>query len=318
VLTAALLPALVACVGAAVGAFLSFAPWAVGARADPWLLWGPLLLGVAASLAAALVFARSLWRLLLTPLAEVSDRALELAQGDFGVQVRTAGGDLTGLVQTFNYMSNQLLAYAEENKRLYGTLEDGYLETIVALANSLDSKDAYTRGHSQRVGDLSVEIGRELGLPESELRLLRYGGILHDIGKIGIVESILHKSSRLTEQEMAVMREHPMIGDAIVGPIRFLNPVRAAIRHHHERFDGSGYPDRLSGDEIPLIARVVACADTFDACTSQRPYQPAMSHSVAMEIVSNLSGKQLDPRVVEALARVVQREAAATPVPLAS
>jgi putative nucleotidyltransferase with HDIG domain len=275
-------------------------------------------LGVAASLAAALVFARSLWRLLLTPLGEVSRRALELARGEFGVQVQVPGGDLTGLVETFNYMSNQLLAYAEENRRLYGTLEDGYLDTIVALANSLDSKDAYTRGHSQRVGELSVEIGRELGLPESELRLLRYGGILHDIGKIGIVESILHKASRLTEEEMTVMREHPMIGDSIVGPIRFLNPVRAAIRHHHERFDGSGYPDGLRGDQIPLIARVVACADTFDACTSQRPYQPAMSHPVALEIIAGLRGKQLDPRVVDALTRLVLREAASAPVPLAS
>src|SRR5690348_14039046 len=173
-------------------------------------------------------------------------------------------------------MSKQLQAYDEENRGLYESLEQGYLETIVALANSIDSKDAYTRGHSQRVGDTAVEIGRELGLTERELKLLHYGGILHDIGKIGIVESILLKQSRLTEEEMLVMRDHPTIGDSIIGPVTFLNSVRSAVRNHHERWDGTGYPDGLKGDEIPLLARIVNCADTFDACTSTRPYQKAL------------------------------------------
>jgi HD-GYP domain-containing protein (c-di-GMP phosphodiesterase class II) len=216
--------------------------------------------------------------------------------------------ELGELAQTFNYMSKQLLAYDTENRGLYESLEKGYLETIVALANSIDSKDAYTRGHSQRVGDVAVEIGRELSLAERELRQLQYGGILHDIGKIGIVESILCKQSRLTDQEMAIMREHPAIGDAIIGPVSFLGSVRACVRHHHERWDGTGYPDRLKGEDIPLLARIVACADTFDACTSTRPYQKAMPLEKAMEILDNLSGAQLDPKVVMALRQVLAKQ----------
>ncbi len=208
----------------------------------------------------------------------------------------------------FNYMSKQLLAYDQENHRLYQSLEEGYLQTIVALANSIDSKDSYTRGHSQRVGDISVQIGRELGLSERELKHLQYGGILHDIGKIGIVESILCKQSRLTDEEMTIMREHPDIGDSIIKPVSFLGEVRSCVRNHHERWDGSGYPDKLQGEAIPLLARIVGCADTFDACTSTRPYQKAMPLEKAMEILDNLSGKQLDPNVVGALRRVLQKQ----------
>src|SRR5690348_6718265 len=146
-------------------------------------------------------------------------------------------------------MSKQLQAYDEENRGLYESLEQGYLDTIVALANSIDSKDAYTRGHSQRVADVSVEIGKEMGLTGREIRQLQFGGILHDVGKIGIVDSILCKQSRLTDAEMAVMREHPTIGDTIIEPISFLAGVRACVRNHHERWDGSGYPDKLKGKD---------------------------------------------------------------------
>ncbi|MFP2912116.1 HD domain-containing phosphohydrolase [Pyxidicoccus sp. 3LFB2] len=263
-----------------------------------------LLLGgaILVALVLAALFSRNLTR----PLKGFTTGALELARGKFGVEVDVPQkNELGELAQTFNYMSKQLLAYDMENRGLYESLEKGYLETIVALANSIDSKDAYTRGHSQRVGDVAVEIGRELNLTERELRQLQYGGILHDIGKIGIVESILCKQSRLTDQEMAIMREHPAIGDAIIGPVSFLGAVRACVRHHHERWDGTGYPDRLKGEDIPLLARIVACADTFDACTSTRPYQKAMPLEKAMEILDNLSGAQLDPKVVLALRQVV-------------
>ncbi|HVG61345.1 MAG TPA: HD domain-containing phosphohydrolase, partial [Hyalangium sp.] len=216
--------------------------------------------------------------------------------------------ELGELAQTFNYMSKQLMAYDQENRRLYESLEQGYLETIVALANSIDSKDAYTRGHSQRVGDVAVEIGRELNLPERQLKQLQYGGILHDIGKIGIVESILCKQSRLTDAEMAIMREHPAIGDSIIGPVSFLAGVRTCVRSHHERWDGTGYPDKIKGEDIPLLARIVACADTFDACTSTRPYQKAMPLEQAMQILDKLSGAQLDPKVVVALRGVLQKK----------
>ncbi|NTX08143.1 HD domain-containing protein [Myxococcus sp. CA051A] len=268
-----------------------------------------ILLGLGAAILVALVMAALFSRNLTRPLKVFTDGALELARGKFGVEVKIPQKNEVGeLAQTFNYMSKQLLAYDMENRGLYESLEKGYLETIVALANSIDSKDAYTRGHSQRVGDLSVEIGRELNLTERELRQLQYGGILHDIGKIGIVESILCKQTKLTDQEMAIMREHPAIGDAIIGPVSFLGAVRACVRHHHERWDGTGYPDKLRGDDIPLLARIVACADTFDACTSTRPYQKAMPLEKAMEILDSLTGAQLDPQVVAALQRVVAKK----------
>ncbi|MFP2963504.1 HD domain-containing phosphohydrolase [Myxococcus sp. 1LA] len=268
-----------------------------------------ILLGLGAAILVAVVLAALFSRNLTRPLKGFISGALELAHGKFGVEVDIPQkNELGELAQTFNYMSKQLLAYDMENRGLYESLEKGYLETIVALANSIDSKDAYTRGHSQRVGDVSVQIGRELNLTERELRQLQYGGILHDIGKIGIVESILCKQTKLTDQEMAIMREHPAIGDAIIGPVSFLGAVRACVRHHHERWDGTGYPDKLRGEDIPLLARIVACADTFDACTSTRPYQKAMPLEKAMEILDNLSGAQLDPKVVQALKQVLAKQ----------
>jgi HD-GYP domain-containing protein (c-di-GMP phosphodiesterase class II) len=267
--------------------------------------WALALAATAVAAALAWLFARSVTR----PLRGFIEGALKIARGTFGVEVAVKSkNELGELAQTFNYMSKQLGAYDEETKRLYQSLESGYLETIVALANSIDSKDAYTRGHSQRVGDVAVEIGREMGLTEIQLRQLQYGGILHDIGKIGIVESILCKKSRLTDEEMVVMREHPAIGHSIVEPVSFLAPVRDAVRYHHENWDGTGYPDKLAGKDIPLIARIVACADTFDACTSTRPYQKAMPLEKAMEVLEGVKGARLDPDTVDALRRVLEKK----------
>jgi HD-GYP domain-containing protein (c-di-GMP phosphodiesterase class II) len=266
-------------------------------------------LGLAGALGVALCLAALFSRNLTRPLHGFGAAALDIAKGNFGVRVNLRSkNELGELAQTFNYMSSALQAYDQETKGLYGSLEEGYLETIVSLANSIDSKDPYTRGHSQRVADLCVEIGRELGMTERQLKQLRYGGILHDVGKIGIPEVILCKGSRLTEQEMQIMREHPLIGDSIIQPVSFLAGVRTAARNHHERWDGTGYPDRLKGEEIPLIARIVNCADTFDACTSTRPYQKALPLDQAMEIVEKLRCKQLDPKVIDALRQVVAKK----------
>jgi len=268
-----------------------------------------ILLGLGGAILVACVLAAIFSRNLTRPLKNFTAKALELANGKFGAEVDIRQkNELGELAQTFNYMSKQLMAYDMENRRLYESLEQGYLETIVALANSIDSKDAYTRGHSQRVGDVAVEIGKELSLPERQLKQLQYGGILHDIGKIGIVESILCKQSRLTDAEMAIMREHPAIGDSIIGPVSFLAGVRSCVRSHHERWDGTGYPDKLKGEDIPMLARIVACADTFDACTSTRPYQKAMPLEQAMQILDKLTGAQLDPQVVGALRAVLQKK----------
>jgi putative nucleotidyltransferase with HDIG domain len=275
-----------------------------------------LVAATGVALLLALVFSRGLTR----PLKGFTRGALEIASGKFGTQVQVqTRNELGELASTFNYMSQQLLAYDKENRGLYESLERGYLETILALANSIDSKDAYTRGHSQRVGDMAAEIGRELGLPDRDVKQLRYGGILHDIGKIGITESILCKQTQLTPDEMSVMREHPSIGASIVAPVSFLGPARDAVRSHHEKWNGTGYPEGLKGQAIPLIARVVACADTWDACTSTRPYQRAMGAHAAMEVMNRLRGVSLDPDVVDALARVLEKKGAlAEPPPRAA
>jgi len=245
---------------------------------------------------------------LTRPIAKLVRGALAIARGKLGTQLEVrVHNELGELAHTFNYMSSQLLYYDQQNQELVASLERGYVETLRALANSIDAKDPYTAGHSDRVTDFAVEIGRELGLDSEQLKTLRYAGILHDIGKIGIREDILGKEGQLTEQERAIMRQHPAMGDKIIEPIDFLQPVRPIVRHHHEWIDGSGYPDGLAGDQIPIGARILAAADTFDAVTSDRPYQTAVSDDKAIEIVHKLRGHQLDPQVCDALERVLER-----------
>ncbi|HUB07677.1 MAG TPA: HD domain-containing phosphohydrolase [Myxococcales bacterium] len=271
-----------------------------------------LALGLLLSVVLGVLFARSI----VGPLRRVVAEALDISRGIFGREIKLGKrNELGDLVHTFNYMSKQLQAYDSENRGLYETLEKGYLETIVALANSVDSKDSYTRGHSQRVADLSVAVGQELKLPDRTLKHLFYGGILHDIGKIGIPDRILLKQAVLSDDEMKVMREHPVIGAAIVEPVAFLAPAAPCVRHHHERWDGNGYPDKLKGTSIPLVARIVNAADTWDACTSTRPYQAAMGYEEALAVVRRLSGAQFDPDVVEAMVRALEKwRAAGRPV----
>jgi putative nucleotidyltransferase with HDIG domain len=266
------------------------------------------LLGIGGALLVTLAGGFMLTRRLMLPLRECVGEALNISRGIFGTQIKLQGrNEISDLTHTFNYMSKQLHTYDLENKALVQSLEQGYLETIAALANSIDSKDSYTRGHSQRVGELSMAIGRELGLPPAELRRLLYGGILHDIGKIGAPERILLKQSRLSDEEMVVMRRHPEIGASIVGPVAFLAHVLPAVRNHHERWDGNGYPDRLKGEQIPMMARIVNAADTWDACTSTRPYQNAMPYDDAIAVARKLSGTQCDPAVVVAMERALQK-----------
>jgi putative nucleotidyltransferase with HDIG domain len=182
----------------------------------------------------------------------------------------------------------------------------------------VDAKDPYTRGHSERVAALAVDVGRELGLPDPAIRALEHGGLLHDIGKIGIPDTILGKPAPLTSGEMALVRAHPVIGAEIVEGVEFLAEARLAIRSHHERFDGAGYPDGLRGEAIPLVARIVNIADTWDACTSRRPYQDAIPEDVVVAILDGLRGAQTDPRVHDALLAVLRRRGAATALPAAN
>jgi GAF domain-containing protein len=197
-------------------------------------------------------------------------------------------------------------AIAIENARLFESTQQTYYETIRSLAQALEARDSYTKGHSERVTRYSVAIAERLGLPAHSLKVLHYAGMLHDIGKIGIADSILHKRLDLSDEEWQSIRNHPLFGDTILGPIRFLSDAQKIVLRHHERFDGSGYPGHLRGEEIPLEARIIAVADAYDAMTSDRPYRQALSHDVALAEIQRASGQQFDPHVVEAFSSVVE------------
>ncbi|GAB4401569.1 MAG: response regulator [Anaerolineales bacterium] len=169
------------------------------------------------------------------------------------------------------------------------------LSTVMALANSLEAKDPYTVGHSQRVAALAERLAHALGLPEGEIRYIHMAGLLHDIGKIGISEAVINKSGPLTPTEYAHIQTHPLISERILVPVAELNGALRMIRNHHERWDGSGYPDGLKELEIPLGARILALADAYDAMTSQRPYRPALPREVALREIERGAGNHFDP-----------------------
>ncbi|MGV9450493.1 HD-GYP domain-containing protein [Streptomyces sp. NPDC003635] len=179
--------------------------------------------------------------------------------------------------------------------------------TIRALVQAVDIKDGYTRGHSERVGQASMMIARELGMDAERVEVLRFAGILHDVGKLGVPTRLLRKDGPLTPEERRIIELHPEYGHEMVRGISFLGEARAAVLHHHERLDGSGYPYGLVGGQIPESARVVAVADAFDAMTSTRSYRRARPVAVALAELERCAGSQFDPRMVTALARVIER-----------
>jgi len=193
---------------------------------------------------------------------------------------------------------------AIENANLYNDLLDLYLHTIQSLAAAIDAKDSYTHGHSRRVMYFSIAIAEAMGFSGDELNTLRHTALLHDVGKIGISESILQKPGKLTDEEFDNIRSHPVVGSHILESIDFLKDVRMQMKHHHEKYDGTGYPDGLKGEEIPLGARIIAVADTYDAMTSTRSYRKGLKHEVAVEEIKRCSGTQFDPKVVEAFLKV--------------
>ena len=197
------------------------------------------------------------------------------------------------------------MAVAIENYRLNLDVERTYLETIMALALAVEAKDPYSAGHSKRVGFYATQIGEQMNLDPEMLRVLNDAGVLHDIGKIGIKDEILLKPKPLTPDEQKIMQQHPLIGEAIVKPVRSLAKVVALVRYHHERFDGSGYPSGLKGDQIPLGARILAVADTYDSLITDRPYRKRLSVEEALVELKRNAGFQHDPAVIEAFLRVV-------------
>ena len=181
-----------------------------------------------------------------------------------------------------------------------------YLQTIMSLVRAMEAKDAYTGGHSNRVAELACELGRRIGLDEEELRVLEWAGLLHDIGKIGIREEVLCKEGKLTKEEFDHIKTHPVKSYQVLEPVEALHCILGAVRHHHEHWDGKGYPDALAGEEIPLQARIIQVADIWDALTSTRSYRPAMSGKKAMSILREEAGTTMDPGLVEIFLNMIE------------
>lgn len=179
-------------------------------------------------------------------------------------------------------------------------IRTSFLNAITSLAYALEAKDKYTSGHSQRVADLSAAIAKELNLPQDKINKLKLAGLVHDIGKIGINESVLNKPSRLTEKELEQVRRHPEIGEHILSPIVDALEILESVRNHHEYYDGKGYPDALKKEQIPLGARILAVSDAYEAMTSERPYRSKMSDEKAREEISRNKGTQFDPEIADA------------------
>jgi putative two-component system response regulator len=179
-----------------------------------------------------------------------------------------------------------------------------FFNAITALAYALEAKDVYTSGHSQRVTELSVAIAREMGLPKSKIEKVRLAGLVHDIGKIGVRESVLNKPDSLSEEEYKHVSLHSETGERILKPIVEDEEILKAVRHHHERYDGWGYPDGLRGKQVPQLARIIAVADTFDAMTSERPYRKALTKEAACAEVERCRGTQFDPEAADAFLQV--------------
>jgi len=195
-----------------------------------------------------------------------------------------------------------------ENIQLVMKMQNTFSETIKGFALAIEAKDRYTIGHSERVAKIALELCRGLNLSEEETKRIFQAALLHDIGKIGIRYEELNKPEKLTPREYEMFKLHPVIGKKILQPITFLQDILPDIYHHHEQYDGSGYPDGLRGEEIPLGARILAIADTYDAMTSDRPYRPALSHEIAIEELKRCAGTQFDPKLVDVFVKIFEKK----------
>ena len=269
-------------------------------RTGRLLAWLAVFVSVGVSILSA--------RRITSPLQVLAQSSQAIARGDFSQRVhlktRTEIGELA---TTFNTMQEELEQYVEKLKRAAEENKTLFMRSIQMLAGAVDEKDPYTRGHSDRVTKYSEMIAREMGMDPGFLEILRVSAQLHDVGKIGIEDSILKKPGALTPEEFEIMKTHTTKGANILRPVPQLEEMLPGIELHHEALDGRGYPYGLKGDDIPLLARVIAVADTFDALTTNRPYQKAYDSEQALRIIQNASGKRLDPKAVAALLAVFER-----------
>ena len=269
-------------------------------RTGRLLAWLAVFVSVGVSILSA--------RRITSPLQVLAQSSRAIARGDFSQRVhlktRTEFGELA---TTFNTMQEELEQFVEKLKRAAEENKTLFMRSIQMLAGAVDEKDPYTRGHSDRVTKYSEMIAREMGMDPGFLEILRVSAQLHDVGKIGIEDRILKKPGALTPEEFEIMKTHTTKGANILRPVPQLVEMLPGIELHHEALDGRGYPYGKKGDEIPLLARVIAVADTFDALTTNRPYQKAHDSEEALRIIQNVSGKRLDPKAVAALLAVFER-----------
>lgn len=268
------------------------------------MLWNTIvstvvLIGVA--LGVAFFAARRASR----PIQTLAQRTHEIAEGHFERRLESegVGRELGDLAEDFNRMSGQLESFVEQLRAAAQANRDLFIGSLRAFAAAIDAKDPYTRGHSERVATFSRAIASRLGFSEELIEKVWIGALLHDVGKIGVDDRILKKVGVLTPDEYEQMKLHTVIGAEILSPIEQLKDVLPAVRWHHESWNGRGYPDGLRGDQIPLFARIVAVADTFDAVTTNRPYQQAYDLQFAVDTITKLAGNRFDAKVVTAFLR---------------
>lgn len=226
---------------------------------------------------------------------KVKDKSIGVVKLGSRSQMEYAAEDL----KIFASLASQA-AVAVENARLYENLKDTFITTVYTLAETIEKRDPYTAGHTKRVSDYSVAIGRALGVSDEKMKHIELAAILHDIGKIGVRDSVLLKPGKLTDEEFAQIKLHPVYGEEIISHIKVFKGIIPGVRHHHERYDGRGYPDGIKGEDIDITARIIAIADTFDAMTTDRPYRKGLSFEAAFEELKRCSGTQFDPELVNA------------------
>ncbi len=236
------------------------------------------------------------------PVRELADGAQRIAAGDFSQRIEVTGRtELGALGNSFNLMTDQIERFIKDLQQSAEANRELFIGTVKGLAAAIDGKDPYTRGHSERVSRFSIAIAQRLGLTDDEVEKIRISALLHDVGKIGIDDSILKKPSALTDEEYEIMKKHPQKGYKIMSQIPAMKEFLPGMYMHHEMVDGKGYPQGLKGDEIPIMGRIVAVADTFDAMTTERPYQKAMEFDDALGRIETFVGTRYDPAVVAAL-----------------
>lgn len=250
----------------------------------------------------ALAFAGIAARLVGQPIQRLAETSQEIAAGNFGRRVEPSGlgSEIADLADSFNQMSGHVEEYVRRLREAAQVNRQLFIGSIRAFLAAIEAKEPYTRGHSERVATFSQAIARKLGLARDMQEKIWIAGLLHDVGKIGIEDRVLNKGDVLTDEEYEIMKRHPVLGAEIMSSIEQMRDMLPALRWHHEKWNGKGYPDGLAGEQIPLMARIVAVGDTFDAVTTQRVYQDPFTPEEAVEIIKKLDGTGFDPRVVAA------------------